>query len=437
MSILADDELAAAATTELIARFVADGLEAELPAECAADLERLALSMQQTLCWPDAPPELAHTLVRELARRGDELAAGMLTGIERLASEPLAGLAAAEARRLADRGVASPYADAIGRVDMVDAHRLEVGDGAAEIWFVLLGRQETDDVQPMTVFVEHESWGSLIAGASLGEPMAHDIAGTVLESTDGEPSPVEAEALTRSLQAALDAMVRNDVALDPDAGRVLPLLERALTGHAGRLPRPPAEEPDPEEAGRAAADMLVETFAEHLEDMSFDPELIEHAPFVAHTMLEWKLDYADGELLRWDIGDLREYLMDWFPRKVTCDAETIPLATAAVAEFLRFLDAAELLAAPVPLKSLTSAVKRLSPAFERAARDPGNWGHAKRLALQMLGDGIDMEDPEAAQEWIEEYNARLSAERYGPPARPATDVRRRKAARQARKRNRR
>jgi hypothetical protein len=91
----------------------------------------------------------------------------------------------------------------------------------------------------------------------------------------------------------------------------------------------------------------------------------------------------------------------------------------------------------VPQRSLTAAVKRLAPAFERAARDPGNWGHAKRLALQMFEDGIDMEDPEAAQEWSEEYNARLSAERNGPPARPATDVRRRKAARQARKRNRR
>lgn len=246
--------------------------------------------------------------------------------------------------------------------------------------------------------------------------------------------------LTRSLHAVLDAMVRNDVGLDSDAGRVLPLLERALTGHAGRLPRPLADEPDPEEAGRAAADMLVETFAEHLEDANFAPELIEHAPFVAHTMLDWKLDHADGELLRWDIGDLREYLLDWFPRKVTCDAETIPLAPAAVAEFLRFLDAADLLEAPVPLRSLTAAVERLAPAFERASRDPANWGHAKRLALEMLEGGVDMTDPEAAHEWIEAYTARLAEERHGVPARRAPQARRgqqRKAARRARKRNRR
>jgi hypothetical protein len=436
MTILADNELAIA--TELVARLVADGLDTEVRPERAADVELLALSVQTPFCWPHSPPELAHALVRELARRGDELAAGVLTGMTRLASEPLAGLAAAEALRLAERGVTSPYADAVGRVHVVEAVRLDVGDGAAEIWLVVLGRPGTEEMQPLTVFVEHEPWGALIAGAMLGAPTERARAVSLLDEADATPSPVTADVLARDLRAALEAMARHDAGLDVDAGRVLPLLERALTGHAGRFARPPAEEPDDEEAERDAADVLVEAFEAYLEDAG--PDLLEHAPFVAHTMLEWKLDYADGELERWDAGDLREYLLDWFPRKVTCDAATVPVAAAAVIEFLTFLDEADLLAAPMPLKSLTGAVRRLRPAFERACRDPGNWGPAKRLALEMLDDGVDINDAESADAWLEAYNARLFDERAAPPAHKGPDPRRReqrKATRRARKRNRR
>jgi len=83
-------------------------------------------------------------------------------------------------------------------------------------------------------------------------------------------------------------------------------------------------------------------------------------------------------------------------------------------------------------------VKRLTPRFLDACGDPRRWGPAKALAYRMRDDGIELEDHEAIGEWLEPYNAsperspvlgtgRASAEKRG----------RRKAARQARKRNRR
>jgi len=63
-------------------------------------------------------------------------------------------------------------------------------------------------------------------------------------------------------------------------------------------------------------------------------------------MLEWKLDYGDGELLQWGLADLREFMLDWFPRKVTCEPATPSVVPAAMVAFLGFLAAAELLEAP-------------------------------------------------------------------------------------------
>ena len=440
MTILADDELAAA--TELIACLVTDGLEAESPPERVADLERLALATQAPFCWPDSPPELAQALVRALGGRGDELAAGLLAAMARLASEPLAGLAEAEARRLAAGGIVSAHADAVGRLVVVEAHRMEAGYGAAEIWLGVLGRPGETLVQPLIVFVEHAPCGAVIEGARLGEPMARDDAARLLEGREGTPCRVPAQDLVPWLTAALEHMVRHDVALDVEAARILPLFERALTGHAGRLPRPGAAELEPEEPERRDAEALVEAFARQLEDADVAAGVLEHGPFVAHTMLDWKLDYADGELVRWGLGDLREYLLDWFPRKVTCEEETIAVAPAAVSEFLRFLDAAELLDAPVPLASLTAAVKRLAPGFREACGDPRNWGPAKTMTARMAEDGVDLHDPAAIQAWVEDFNVRAFGERDEPlgPARAATAGAkrdRRKAARSARKRNRR
>jgi len=61
----------------------------------AADLELLALTTQAPFCWPGVPPELLHALVRAVAARSDELAAGLLDAFGKLAAEPLAGLARA------------------------------------------------------------------------------------------------------------------------------------------------------------------------------------------------------------------------------------------------------------------------------------------------------------------------------------------------------
>ena len=161
-------------------------------------------------------------------------------------------------------------------------------------------------------------------------------------------------------------------------------------------------------------------------------------PYVAYCMLGWKLVCADGDLGRWTLGDLRELLLEWFPRKLTADDQTIEIAADAVTRFLRFLAHEDLLDAPVPLTSLEATVERLRPRFERACSDPRRWGPAKALTAEMAADGVDLHDERAVDTWIEGYNARPLESRTAAPVRRDADKRaKRKAARQARRRNRR
>jgi hypothetical protein len=436
------DELAD--VRELLDEFVA-ALDHEAAPEDAAAVELLALDLQAPFALPDAPPELVHELTAALGRRGDETAADLLVALERLTPEPLAGLAATERMRLERVGVAAPHAEQIGKATLAEAHVLSEPDGGAEVWHVVLRRPDSDLGQTIVAFVEHEPCGAVIAGlASAVLEAGPEPLEALRQLSDRPAEPLADRDLLDRLREALAHMERHDVALASAAAQGLLLLERALTGRAGGLPRPPIEPPDPDEDVEAElyedADFLVDAFSAALdEDEHIAPTLREEGPFIARCMLDWKLGYGDGRLERWTLGDLRELLLDWFPRKVTADDETIAIGAEAVSRFLRFLADEDVLDAPVPLASLEAAVQRLRPQFEQACRDPRRWGPAKSLVAEMEADGVDLADEHAVAAWIESYNAPLFNEHTSPPPARAREAKRakRKATRRARRRNRR
>lgn len=342
--------------------------------------------------------------------------------------------------RLEQAGIAAPHERHVGAATFVEAFVFPAPDGAGELWEALVRRPGGELGQTIVVVVEHEPCGAVILDVVAAEPEDGSAAEALRRHVgDRPPERLEAHELLHRLREALAHMEDHGVALEEGAAIALPLLERALTGRAGRLPRPEVEYED-EDAGMSEyADGLVEAFAEALEqDEDAGPALREDGPYVAHCMLDWKLAYADGDLVRWTLGDLRELLLEWFPRKVTTDDQLIEVAADAVTHFLRFLAEEDLLDAPVPLTSLEAAVERLRPRFERACRDPRRWGAAKALMAEMTADGVDLHDEHAVDAWIEGYNARPFERRTAAPVRNGADKRaKRKAARSARRRNRR
>ena len=114
----------------------------------------------------------------------------------------------------------------------------------------------------------------------------------------------------------------------------------------------------------------------------------QHGDFVASSMLQWKGGYDDGRLGRWTRADLAEYLLEYFPRKVSVDEETLAAVPECVSAFLEFLAARGSLSGE-PLEQLEEACESLRDEFLERARDSAHWGLAKSMVMQMQAEGID------------------------------------------------
>jgi hypothetical protein len=171
-------------------------------------------------------------------------------------------------------------------------------------------------------------------------------------------------------------------------------------------------------------------------------------------MLQWKGGYDDGLLGRWTQADLAEYMLGYFPRKVSADEDTLAAVPECVRAFLGFLAARGSLSGQL-LEQLEEASEALRHTFLESARDSSHWGLAKSMFMHMQADGIDPSAPGALDAWVEDFNARPREQRdamigaaadrmvraaelpSGAGARaPKQKAQRRKAQRQARKRNR-
>jgi hypothetical protein len=211
-----------------------------------------------------------------------------------------------------------------------------------------------------------------------------------------------------------------------------------------------------EEALRAEIDRLDAALDAWCAGNGFDDEWHDLVTYGGHTMADFRAWYADGDVIGWDAVELREYLLDFVPRKVGIEDEHVERFPEAVAEVFRFLGATDRLEAEAAEECAKAALAAADRFVERA-RDPRNFGLAKAMTTAMLADGVDLSEQAAIDGWIASYNALPEEERhqrvpafalpgfFSPPAptrRPTATKRKpaakaRKTQRQARRRNRR
>ena len=433
-----------------------------------ADVEHLAAHLLVPLEQPEIPPEVGFAVVEAIAARRDADAAGVLAALAALAAEPLAGQARASAQRLAREGTTSPAAARVGALAVQEAVRIQTT--GAELLLALLARPGTEQVQAAVLGIEHENTGGALVDCALTPPTALSEARELLAGADGTVTqPIAADELADRVKTAARRAIDAEVALGPEAGPALPVVSRALTGDPTGLPRPsllaPWEEDDAELIVDAAVDekgfhrlmdQLLDEFEQHAR-ATYPPDGVvwENGDFVASTMLQWKGGYDDGRLGRWTRADLAEYMLDYFPRKVSADDETLTAVPECVNAFLGFLAARGSLSGE-PLEQLEEACEELRDDFLESSGDSSHWGLAKSMVMQMQAEGVDPSAPGALDAWIENFNARPREQRdaiIGPAAdrmahaaglpsaggarAPKQKAQRRKSQRQARKRNRR
>jgi hypothetical protein len=358
---------------QLVPEFAAM-LGGEPLSEDPAELERIAATLLVPLELPGMPPELAGAIFGEIERRGDSGAAGLLSAVAAIAGEPLAGLARAAAGRLAHEGIVSPVADRLGALAVREALRIDGPD--AELLLALLGRPDTPGAQVAIFVIEHERNGGALVECVLTAPRSDaEARGLIDERTAGRGTrlSIDAAELVGRIVAAMGRSVEVGVALGPDAAIALPLIARALTGDPHGLPRlqtiPPWEDDDEELIVDAAGDeerfdevvkLLLGELGEHASALTLSSGAVRRdLGLVASTMLRWKGCFGDGILGRWTVADVGEYLLDYFPRRVSADEDARSAAPECAVVFLRFLDGRGSLSGE-PLERLEEACRELS-----------------------------------------------------------------------------
>lgn len=379
------------------------------------EVERMASELLLAFGVPGTPADLAGEIVTAIECSEAPAAPDLLAGFAALGVGEVARCAAQACERRGERA----RVDRIGQIELRAA--AYVLDGEAGCLQLRFERTRTGQSQLAALFIHHVDDSAAVVSGMLAAPAAEEL--PFMGSEHGaEPESITPDEARARAHEALARTAALDLAVDRELGVGLPLIARGLTGSADGLPAVAVdllEDDDPgplhvdpldEDAFALVERGLLEELREQVQARGQEGAEAEHAEFFASALLQWKWGYADGRLGTWTCDDVAGFLLDYMPRKMPTDDETLSLAPGGVKRFLRFLDQRQTLVGD-PLQALEGTVDELTDALVEAANDPGNWGMAKSLVSAMDAEGIEVTDQEALEAWMADFNSRPWAER--------------------------
>jgi hypothetical protein len=400
-----------------------------------------------------ADPELASLLPGTLEGLGDRCAVPLLLRVAELARPPAALAARAALARLASAGV---WVEELRPLRVVEAWRVEAS--AAEAFAIDLGRGDGVESRVFVLLDRRGHPDGVVAAGCGGGPRDGETLEMIVPrdfegGSDPErvDTPVIASALLKGCRRAADTGRE----IPPELAIALTLLARPVLGDPEALPVLPVDptdvaldDPDlelavdpAEDEAQARIDALLREYEhEYLPLLASDNQRDRRNTdlFVANAMLSYKAHYSDGLLGDWPLEELTEFMLEFWPRKVTADDDTELGAPASISRFLGFLDARDSLSG-ASRKRLARAVSELLEPFIDSCVDSANWGLAKSTVMRAASTGVDIHDRNALEAYFAEQQSPAGS-RSTPSAHRAThDQRRarRKATKNARRRNRR
>ncbi len=176
-----------------------------------------------------------------------------------------------------------------------------------------------------------------------------------------------------------------------------------------RLTFDPTVESD-DDAFVAALDELEEGVRAFLtsnaDELELGPDGIDAVAADARMALQFKYSYGNGRLADWSPSDVREFLVDWCPRKVSVSADladTIPQGLMVLITFLATSDL--LVGGEKRLMRLVKEVERCLGPFYEAMSDPSKFGMAKSIFSSLGVESLDGLDEGDIAGLIEQFNA--------------------------------
>jgi hypothetical protein len=131
---------------------------------------------------------------------------------------------------------------------------------------------------------------------------------------------------------------------------------------------------------------------------------------VASRLIDFRIDFGDGEVFRWSPIVVEMLLADWYPRKTVPDDGEVERVPEVLRVWIRYAGRRRQLPEALVRETL-DAVDEWLPEFENGMADTGRFGPAKSIVAAMKAEGIDITDSDAMKRWVEDFNRRPLAQR--------------------------
>jgi len=384
-----------------------DPLDAEFFASTVAAL------LDEPLSTPADTAARVGRLVRDVSAKRTPEALSLLHALAAILPAPAGEEARRAAVRLGLSGLPTPiWSGVVGNVQFVEAWAAtdEFGDQDLILaTFQHAGRPP----HTFSLTADHNFRGLFKQAGVVLDP---DVIRTRWLEVSGLPLlPITGDDLARRWRAGTRAYREYlDPPVDEDVPPLMPLLE----ARAVALPRPAEDDledvPDDISADeRAEFAAAVETWAGR-EGL---PGTADARAAALEALLDFRLNHADGDVLRWSPIVVEIGLLDWLPRKAVLADDATDILPDVLRAVVGYAGAQKRLP-PELIAETYAAIAELEAEYREAMGDPASQGPAKAIVAQMQRDGIDLTDPVALATWIEAFNGRSQAEReavVGPP----------------------
>ncbi len=162
------------------------------------------------------------------------------------------------------------------------------------------------------------------------------------------------------------------------------------------------------EAELARGHEIAESFVLAQKSAGRDEDWLAAAAFCCDSLYQFKINYADGRAGGWTALLVEEYLLDYFPRKVSADEGLIAKTPEVLTAFFEWAEQSNHVGSRTA-DAIRKRIKSMRKRFDAAARDPGNFGMAKSLVMGMKDAGVDITKQGEVDSFIQSRNTGMAA----------------------------
>lgn len=126
--------------------------------------------------------------------------------------------------------------------------------------------------------------------------------------------------------------------------------------------------------------------------------------FITSTFAEMMYNYHYQKPTEWTTQALEDVICDLFPRKISSNDDFYAAVKPVLTAYFEFLIEKKYIDNGV---ALTKKLAKAAPLMRESASDSTSWSFAKQLVMSAKKQGVDFEDEDEFNRYIQSYNESL------------------------------